>query len=201
MLNNDRENQTVDYYDKKAEEWANAHHGFEEASYWQNEMERLHEFLPKGKILEIGSGSGKDAESLIKMGYDYIGTDASKGLLKVAQKRNPQTTFKHVGVYDLDFPEHEFDGFWTAATLLHIPKDRIDEALQKIKSQIKTGGFGFITMKAGAGERKDPKTGRWLAYYSKKEFQEVLERNGYQLIEENNRKGEKDWWLCFWVKV
>lgn len=201
MMRTDKEKQTVKYYDKKAEAWANTHHGFEEVSYWQSEMERFHELLPSGKVLEIGSGSGKDAESLIKMGYDYTGTDASEGLLKVAKKRNPRATFKHVGVHDLDFSEHEFDGFWTVATLLHIPKDRTDEALQKIKTQIKSGGIGFITMKAGAGEREDPETGRWFAYYSKEGFQEVLERNGYQVIEEKNRQGEKDWWLCFWVKV
>jgi ubiquinone/menaquinone biosynthesis C-methylase UbiE len=201
MTNTDREKQTVDYYDRKAEAWASAHHGLGKASYWQGEMERFHELLPNGKVLEIGSGAGKDAETLIKMGYEYTGTDASEGLIKVAQKRNPKATFKQVGVYELNFPEHEFDGFWSAATLLHIPKDRIDEALQKIKTQVESGGIGFITMKAGAGEKEDPETGRWFAYYSKKGFQEVLERNGYQVIEERNRQGEKDWWLCFWVRA
>jgi len=200
MTTTDKEKQTVGYYDKKADDWASAHHGLEEASYWKSEMDKFHELLPSGKVLEIGSGAGKDAESLIKMGYEYTGTDASEGLLKVAQKRNPQATFKHIGVHDLDFPEHSFDGFWTAATLLHIPKDRVDKALQRIKTQVKPDGVGFITMKAGAGEREDPETGRWFAYYSKDEFQGVLERNGFKVVEEKSRKGEKDWWLCFWVK-
>lgn len=201
MRTTDREKQTVGYYDKKAEEWAISHGGNEEASYWQSEMERFHELLPGGKVLEVGSGAGKDAAALIKIGYDYTGTDASEGLLKVAQKRNPRASFKHVSVYGLNFPEYEFDGFWTAATLLHIPKDRIDEALQKIKSQVKPGGIGFITMKAGTGEREEPETNRWFAYYSEEEFQKVLERNGYQIIEEKNRKEEKNCWLCYWVKV
>lgn len=200
MATTNKEKQTVGYYDTKAETWATAHHGDEDVSYWQNEMERFHELLPKGRILEIGSGSGKDASALIALGYDYTGTDASEGLLKVAQKRNPEAILKLVAVHDLDFPEHEFDGFWTAATLLHIPKDRIDEALQKIKSQVKLGGVGFITMKAGSGEREDPETGRWFAYYSKEEFQKTLEKNDFQIIEVKTRKGEKDWWLCFWVK-
>lgn len=200
MTTTDREKRTVGYYDKKAEAWATAHGGYEDVSYWQSEMEKFHDLLPNGKVLEIGSGTGKDASALIAMGYDYTGTDASEGLLKIAQKRNPQATFKHVGVHDLDFPEHEFDGFWTVATLLHIPKNKLDEALQKIKTQVKPGGIGFITMKAGAGEKEDPETGRWFAYYSKEGFQETLERNGFEVIEEKNRKGEKDWWLCFWVK-
>lgn len=196
-----RESKTIEYYNKEAESWIVAHGGNEEDSYWRTEMQHFHELLPSGKVLEIGSGAGKDAAVLIAMGYDYTGTDASKGLLKIAQKRNPQAKLEHVNVFDLDFPEHGFDGFWTAATLLHIPKDRIDEALQRIKTQIKPGGIGFITMKAGAGERTDQETGRWFAYYSKEEFQEVLERNSYEVVEEKSKKGERDWWLCFWVRV
>lgn len=197
----DREKQTIEYYNNSAETWANSHGGKEEKSYWETEMRKFLELLPKGKVLEIGSGTGKDASALIAMGYDYIGIDASEGLLKIAQERNPQTTFKNVSVYDLDFPGNLFDGFWCVATLLHLPKSRIDEALKRIKTQIKPGGIGFISMKAGAGEREDKKTGRWYSYYSKKGFAEVLERNGFKVIEEKNRKGEKEWWLCYWVRV
>ena len=71
VITTDREKQTVGYYDKKAEDWATAHGGYEKTSYWQSEMERFHELLPSGKVLEIGSGTGKDAEALIAMGYDY----------------------------------------------------------------------------------------------------------------------------------
>lgn len=163
-------------------------------------MEKFHELLPSGRILEIGSGTGRDAIVLIAMGYEYTGTDISKGLLNIAQKRNPNTNFKCIDVHELNFPEPKFDGFWTMTTLLHIPKDRIDHALQKIKAQIKPDGVGFITMKAGAGEREDKETGRWFAYYSKDEFQEVLERNNFKIIEEKTRQGENSLWLCFWVK-
>lgn len=164
-------------------------------------MKRFRELLPKGKVLEIGSGTGKDASALIALGYDYIGTDASIGLLEIARKRNPGATFKLVKVHDLNFPNSKFDGFWTAATLLHIPKDKIDKALLSIKSVIKPEAVGFISIKAGKGERTDPQTGRWFAYYSLDEFHSVLEKNGFTVIEEKTRKGEKDWWLCYWVKT
>lgn len=199
-MSTDKERKTIDYYDRETEKWISAHGGNQGDTYWRSEMERFHGFLPAGRVLEIGSGAGKDAAALIAMGYDYTGTDASEGLLMVAQKRNPKATLRHVSVYDLNFPANSFDGFWTAATLLHIPKNRIDEALQRIKSQIKLGGIGFISVKAGAGEREDPDTGRWFAYYSQKGFHDVLERNNFNVIEELTRKGEKNWWLCYWVK-
>lgn len=201
MIHQDRENQTIKYYDEEAEKWASTHGGRESSSYWKVEMVKFHELLPTGKILEIGSGAGKDAAALTALGYDYTGTDASNGLLKIAQEKNPNAVFKHVGVYDLNFLESSFDGFWTAATLLHIPKDRIDQALQKIKSQVKVGGIGFISVKAGAGERTDPDTGRWFSYYSQRGFREVLQKNSFEVIRESTREGEKDWWLCYWVSI
>ncbi|MBU4380638.1 class I SAM-dependent methyltransferase [Candidatus Parcubacteria bacterium] len=107
----DKEKQTIDFYDRKAEEWANAHSGYEKISWWIEEMQIFHNLLPTGKILEIGAGTGRDASNLVDLGYDYTGTDASFGLLEIAKKRNPQVNFKLVGVCELDFPKHEFDGF------------------------------------------------------------------------------------------
>ena len=200
-MNTDKEKRIIEYYDQNAEKWRDLNGGRREVSYWVSEMARFHELLPGGQVLEIGSGAGNDAYALINLGYEYVGTDASLGLLKVAQERNPQTEFKQVSVYDLDFPEKSFDGFWCAATLLHLPKDRVDEALQRIKTQIKEGGIGFISMKAGAGEREDKKTGRFYSYYSKNGFAEVLERNGYKIVEQKRRLGDKEWWLCYWVRI
>ena len=67
-------------------------------------MEKYHELLPGGKVLEVGSGAGKEAAALIGMGYEYTGADASKGLIALAQQRNPTAAFKNVAVEELDFP-------------------------------------------------------------------------------------------------
>jgi SAM-dependent methyltransferase len=196
-----KEKQTVDYYDRKAPDWTAAHGGYKGASYWTTEMARFHELLPSGKVLEIGSGAGKDAAALLAMGYDYTGTDASAGLINVAQKRNPQAKFICQAVHDLDFPEGNFDGFWTAATLLHIPKDKIGSALEKIKSNMKVDGIGFISVIQGEGERTDPDTGRLFSYYSEDEFANVLKTNGYEVVESKVRAGEKDTWLIYFVRT
>lgn len=201
MTKKDKVSKTISFYDNNAISWVNAHGGNNGESYWQIEMDKLHKLLPSGKVIEIGSGAGKDAAALIKMGYKYTGTDASKGLITVAQQRNPNATFINKSVDELDFPDGSFDGFWTAATLLHIPKDRIDTALQSIKRVIKSEGIGFISMKAGSGERIDLETGRWFSYYSQEEFKEVLVRNKFNIIGQETRKGEKDWWLVYYVRT
>ena len=203
MARTQKEQKTINYYDQQAPQWASEHGGHEEKSYWEKQMARFKEFLQDGKVLEIGSGAGKDAKALIAMGYEYTGTDASKGLIDVAQARNPKAVFVNEAVEDLSFPSDSFDGFWTAATLLHIPKDQIDIALQKIKGVCKTGAVGFISLKEGEGEKEDTNTGRWFAYYSKEEFTEVLKRNGFEVVDfelrEESRPGQPNW-LAFFVK-
>jgi SAM-dependent methyltransferase len=160
-------------------------------------MERLHAPLPKGRILEIGSGGGKDAAALIAMGYDYLGIDASSALMQIARTRNPNARFLNLAVHELPFTEAFFDGFWASAVLLHIPNDRIDGALQWIAQVVRPNGFGFISMKHGQGEETEPQTGRRFAYYGLQEFERVLERNGFSSIEANLRSGDKGAWLTF----
>lgn len=203
MAKTRKEQKTVSYYDQQAQQWALEHGGQEEKSYWKKQMTKFKELLPSGKILEIGSGAGKDAKALVAMGYEYTGTDASKGLIEVAQVKNPNAKFVNQAVEDLNFPSGSFDGFWTAATLLHIPKDQIDLSLQKIKSVCKVGSIGFISLKEGQGEKEDTNTGRWFAYYSEEEFRDVLNRNGFEVVDfeirEETRPDQPNW-LAFFVK-
>lgn len=193
---------TVEYYDAHASEWAGEHGGYEDRSFWFEEMEIFNKYLPKGRVIEFGSGAGKDAKSLIRMGYDYVGTDASSGLIEIARKNNPTSTFLNRPLENLRLPKSSFDGFWTAATLLHIPKDRINKVLRNIKGVVKKGGVGFISLKSGSGEKIDEPTGRLFSYYSLDDFSEILIRNKFEILKAKTREDNRGvWWLTYWVKV
>jgi len=191
--------QTIAYYDNNARLWTSSHGGYEKESWWKDQMKIFHNYLPKGRVLEIGAGAGKDAESLINLGYDYVGTDASKELLKIAKERNPNAVFLNKSVQELDLTLGEFDGFWASAVLLHIPKDEMVDALKCISLVLKDGGIGFITMKEGRGEEVDEKTGRHYSYFQKEEFEDLLNLANFEVLEGGiiDREGEK--WLIFHV--
>lgn len=192
-----KERKTKEYYDRTAGEWASEHltHKF-----WGS-MDKFYELLPSGKVIEIGCGGGRDAKDYLIGKYDYVGTDVSEGLLAEARKRNPKSKFLNQSVYNLDFPENTFDGFWAAAVLLHIPKRRIDEALGKIHEVVKNKEVGFISLKQGEGEREDEK-GRWFAYYSKEEFDKILSDDGFEIVGFNLQPmTEKTIWLIYLVRV
>lgn len=197
------EETTLNTYNETAQQWSENH---ATPGFWHEEMKIFRELLPAGKILEIGSGGGRDAKELIASGYEYIGTDISSSFVKIARKENPGVTFLVQSVYDLEFSEDaQFDGFWASAVLLHIPKTKIGKALQRIRKCVKGGGIGFISLKQGEGERLEAdslKNGRFFSYYTGKEFHEVLLKNGFEVVQMKvHPTSEKTTWLCFFVRV
>lgn len=202
---NPKTQKTINYYNQSADDWFATYGGdYDEKSFYHKYLNNFHQLLPSGKILEIGSGIGTDAKSLINFGYDYTGIDASSELLKIAQDRNPNGKFLCQSIQELDFPPNTFDGFWTAAILLHVSKNEIDIALQKIKSVCKKSAVGFISLKEGVGENEDSKSGRWFAYYQADEFTIILQKNGFEVIKTDRLKDprpNKPDWLIFFVRT
>lgn len=197
---------TLNTYKEIAQEWIDEH---ADERISQKDLDTFFKYLPAGKILEIGAGGGRDAKRLLEKGYDYTGTDISDELLNVARKRLPQGKFITQSVYELDFPENTFDGFWCFAVLLHVPKFRINEALSKIYEVIKSGGVGFISVKQGEGEKiveeetpSGQKYKRFFAYYLPREFNKILEDNNFEVLKSEIRPvTQKTTWLVYIVKV
>jgi SAM-dependent methyltransferase len=200
------ERTTTASYNAMAADWAASR---ADPNYWAAELERFHDLLPEGEILEIGSGGGRDAKELIGRGYGYVGTDISTGLLNVARKELPGQQFYEQSVYDLSLPEHEpFDGFWTSAVLLHIPKARIAEALTSIKRTLNPRAIGFISLKDGAGEQivttdtdNGAKLERFFSFWRKDEFAVALNESGYGVVDYMLHPAEKNDWHGFFVQV
>jgi ubiquinone/menaquinone biosynthesis C-methylase UbiE len=197
----DRERETIAYYDRHAQEWAEKRKKTTEPSFWDAELKDLAKF-PKGKILELGSGSGREALELIAMGYEYTGIDASQELLKIAQARIPSSQFFHTTVYRLPFPPATFDAFFSWALLPHVPKHRIDEALTSLKNVLKPGATGFIAMREGQGEAQEQATSRWFSYYQQEEFEKILQQNGFNVVRKNKKPSRADLvWLTFFASA
>ncbi len=191
---------TVRYYDQQATSYFTSLGKDEKKSWWKNEMLKFNEYLPNGKVLEIGSGIGSDAEALINLGYDYTGTDASSELLKIASKRNPSARFIQKYIHDIEPSLGEFDGFWASAVLLHIPRNEISESLLAISSVLRKEAIGFVNMREGEGEIIDEETGRLFTYYNKEGFSNVLETAGFSVLEVRRRYIKNNNWLIFYIK-
>lgn len=197
---------TVTSYNSTAHAWAEAH---STEDFWREELEAFGRHLPTGTVLEIGCGGGRDAEALINLGYDYVGTDAAPNFVEVAKARNPQGSFEVSSVHNLPFEHDSFDGFWASAVLLHISKDRINPALKRLHEVTKSNGIGFIAIKEGQGEhiKEEVSTdgnpyNRFWAFYSDDEFRGRLAESGLDVLEFMYKPmSERTKWLIYLVKV
>ncbi|MEK9209421.1 MAG: methyltransferase domain-containing protein [Patescibacteria group bacterium] len=198
---------TIETYNKTASNYSDSH--FYE-HFWIREFNEYRKLVRGNKILDIACGAGRDATMFLKNNFDYMGIDASEKMLKIASKRVPKGKFKLMDFFKLDFLDNTFDGFWAAASFLHLPKKNIREALIEARRVLRPGGIGFITLKKkrriDEGWIKEDKFGgiaRYFAFYNQGEFARILKESGFNVIKsriflENDAKQTK--WLCYFVE-
>ena len=199
------EQETVNSYNKIAAAWTSTLSD----DFWQDNYKKLHSLIPPGRIIDLGCGSGRDAYYLIKYGYKVVGVDISEEMIRLAKAKNPGADFYAKSFYELDFPKDSFDGFWAANSLLHIPKAKISGVLKSIRGFLKPGAVGFVSMKEGEGEKmtqwQNSGQNRFFAYYRQREFADILEQNGFKVLEMSNRPPKNDnqeaTFLIYYVKT
>ncbi|MDQ5981341.1 MAG: hypothetical protein QG570_88 [Patescibacteria group bacterium] len=199
------EQTTVDTYNAIAAEWASAH---SDVNFWGNELAifRNH-FFNNGSVLEACVGGGRDIKYLDEFTRQYTGIDVSDGLLLVAQSNNPDADLVQVqDLRQLPFSDDTFDGFWSSATLLHVPKDRIQEVLESLHRVTKKDGIGFISIKEGIGgymeEVGTAGLRRLFEYYSYEEFAKILNACGYEIVGSTYRPlSDRTTFISYFVRV
>ncbi|MFW6129973.1 MAG: class I SAM-dependent methyltransferase [Atribacterota bacterium] len=93
------------------------------------------------KVLDIATGTGKQAFAFAKGGYDVIGIDLSEDILKVANRGNKyeNITFEVADAANMPFKNNQFDVSCISFALhdmpLSIGKKVLDEMVRVTKTQ------------------------------------------------------------------
>lgn len=198
-----KERQTIKYYSEHSEEWKVKHKQAGKFGRLATEFKLFFKLLPTGKIIEIGTGTGEDAVNLIKK-YgikNYIGIEPAKGLLKIALRNNPGANLVNKSTYDIDSPENTFDGFWMCQMLIHIPKGRMNEALQEVNNIVKPGGIGLISILEGLNaDMEESRPGRFYTLWADTEFSQMLVKNGFEIVHKRKLETGSSPWLIYIVR-
>ncbi len=173
---------TIEAYDQYAQAYDD-----QTAQFWEQfPKDFLDTFtrLAKGKVLDVGSGPGRDGILLQRYGLDVLCLDASKAMIDLCtQKGLPaiQGTFT-----DLPFENNAFDGAWAYTSLLHGTTSEAIIALQELKRVIKPEGFLGLGLIEGDTEeyRESEKIPlpRFFRYYQQKEVEDILGELGFQIV-------------------
>jgi ubiquinone/menaquinone biosynthesis C-methylase UbiE len=173
----ERDSSTKHFYESNAATYAEA--------TWKLSMDQqVSNFaarLPSGAtVVDLGCGAGRDLKTFSECGFFAVGLDVSASLASIAQ-RHSECPVVIADLRQMPLAPGCFDGAWASASLLHLARNDIGQALAEIFRILKPGGIFFASMKAGHGERADEQ-GRWYSYYDAEQWRSLLRRAGFQLV-------------------
>ena len=102
-------------------------------------------FDKQGKILEGGCGPGYWVKYLSECGYDIVGVDNAPKIVEKINNELPQLDISLGSVFDLDFPDNYFSGYYSGGVVEHFetgPDKIIDEAFRVLKPE----GYLLLTV-------------------------------------------------------
>ncbi len=115
----------------------------EERARFLTELERE----GKKRLLEIGSGPGRDGLFFQNEGLSVVCTDLSPKMVSLCLQKGLEA---HVMDFlHLDFPERSFDAVFALNSLLHVPKDSMPSLLGQINRLLQAGGLFYMGVYGG----------------------------------------------------
>lgn len=106
--------------------------------------------IPKGKVLEIGAGEGRNSLFLASQGFDVEATDISeeglKRCAKIAKKHHLPITIKVMDVRKARFLPRKYALIFSVATMSFLKRSEILQIMPKIKKALKKGGLVYLLM-------------------------------------------------------
>ena len=145
-----------------------------------------------GKVLELGSGYGRDAAYIESHGYEVIRTDAAKGFVELLKSKGFKT--RKLNVLTDDFGT-DFDLVFAQAVFLHFNPKQLKQILRKSFDSLKPGGILAFSVKEGKGEGwpKDYMgVPRYFCFWEKPELQKITKAAGFSSVEITERQGTRN---------
>ncbi len=160
-------NQTIDYYEKNADSFVAGTLSVD----FTEIQDRFLSFLPAdGFVLDFGCGSGRDTKYFLEKGFNVDAVDGSEALCRMASE-NTGIIVKDMLFKELDSVE-KYDGIWACASILHLPKESLNDVFKKMTCATRNGGYIYVSFKYGEfeGYRGD----RYFTDFTESKFKDFI---------------------------
>jgi SAM-dependent methyltransferase len=105
---------------------------------------------PEGRVCDAGCGPGHVARYLRDRGVDVYGIDISPAMVAEAGRANPDVEFRTGDLTDLAGDGSDLAGVVAFYSLIHLPRERVTEALASVRERLRPGGLLFVAFHVGS---------------------------------------------------
>jgi SAM-dependent methyltransferase len=166
-------------------------------SFRKGRIEKIEQFMKKGRILDIGCGRGKMLDGLKDRGWETYGTELSEESARYAKER------LRLNVYQGDFVNSNFPAdFFDCVTLFHVLEHLKDPLrnLAEIKRVLKKDGLLLIALPNFGGGQSVFSGKAWFhldvprhySHFTQKTLKSFLDKSGFQIKKVNHFSPEYD---------
>ena len=178
--------ETLRYYEDNADEVTRV---YEEVEFSRVIDRILFYTRPGDRLLDIGSGSGRDAARLLSLGLDVTILDGSTEMLKRATSLHPELAGRELLCPlpgRIPVPSERFQAATAWAVLMHFEKDALPELFSEIARVLKPGGlfaYSANTMRSGLDSKENDSRGRHFTCLHATEWESLHVAAGFKTLE------------------
>lgn len=174
---------TLDFYAREAPEYVRSGPGEINRS-----LPGFLKRLPvKAHILELGCGSGRDAQYMEQRGFSVEPTDGVAEIAALAEKRLGRPI--RIMRFEELAAREAYDAVYASYSLLHVPRQRLGNVLTRVWTALRPGGWHMATYKRGGQAGRDA-LDRYFNYLSPEQARDYYAAAGrWQLLEFTTGEG------------
>jgi SAM-dependent methyltransferase len=113
---------TIESYSQLATSYVSATRDFTQYPGLDAEIRNFVSRLPTGVVVDVGSGSGRDAAFSAGLGRRVVAIDPSYAMLHTLTASEPRVAMLCGDVFALPVRSHSFAGAIVSGVLLHLPR-------------------------------------------------------------------------------
>lgn len=199
---------TLDHYNRTAARYAEVNHSLPSASVDRDaflDQLRAQPELPEERtlrLLDAGSGSGRDTLCFLAEGFEVDAFDGSAAMAEVSSRHTGRPT-RVMCFEDLDLPTGHYDAIWAMASLLHVDRALLPQVIVDLGRSLRPGGLFFSSFKQGQADRVDARDGRVFTDLDADGVRALLTQvEGLELIATSSRApppgqiNQEPWFSC-----
>ncbi|MFT4083389.1 MAG: class I SAM-dependent methyltransferase [Nocardioides sp.] len=153
---------------------------------------------PGARVLEIGSGGGRDAAAMEAGGVRVRRTDITPGFVDRLRDQGYEACVLDPLTDDLRdpaSPQDPYDAVWAAACLLHVARTDLPVVLGRLAAVTRAGGALHVSLKEGDGEgwstHGSVPAPRLFVYWREGPLREALAATGWEVVEVGHGIGNR----------